>query len=227
VLAYEPTERDVKVALKIDIDKLDYGILARRVKPDTDVHGRLSLRLDVDSRTPSLSQALRYGNGRIDFAIWPENMKSGVFDLWAVNLLVSLVPQVDPAKESRVNCALGSFRLTDGQLVDRTLILDTSRMRVVGTGVADFQKQSIWLRMRPQAKKAQFLSLATPVEVDGSFTDFKIHVSPGDVAETVARVATSLVWVPLQKLFGKKLPEDGSDVCTRSFDSLPLVHTTR
>jgi AsmA family protein len=163
---------------------------------------------------------LRHGSGRIDFAVWPENMKAGVFDLWAVNLLVSLVPQVDPSKESRVNCAIGSFQLTDGQLVDRAIILDTTRMRVVGTGTADFKNEKVWLRMSPQAKKAQFLSLATPIEVNGTFTDPKIGVSPGDVVETVARVATSIVWVPLQKLFGKKIPADGNDACTAPFDLL-------
>jgi uncharacterized protein involved in outer membrane biogenesis len=169
--------------------------------------------VDVDARTRYLSEALRHGNGTIDFAVWPENMKSGIFDLWAVNVLVALVPAVDPSKESKVNCAVGRFELVDGKLEDRGIVLDTTRMRVVGTGHVDFDDERVRLRMRPQAKTAQFLSLATPVEVNGSFTDFNVGVSPGDVAETVGRVATSIVWVPLQKLFGKKIPQDGGDIC--------------
>jgi len=43
--------------------------------------------------------------------------------------------------------------------------------------------------------------------------DLSFGVSPGDVIETVGRLATSIVWVPLQKLAGKKLPADGADVC--------------
>lgn len=212
-LAYEPTEQDVKVEMKIDVEKFDYGILARRIKPDTDLRGIFSAHVDVDARTRYLSEALRHGNGTIDFAVWPENMKSGIFDLWAVNVLVALVPAVDPSKESKVNCAVGRFELVDGKLEDRGIVLDTTRMRVVGTGHVDFDDERVRLRMRPQAKTAQFLSLATPVEVNGSFTDFNVGVSPGDVAETVGRVATSIVWVPLQKLFGKKIPQDGGDIC--------------
>ncbi|MGH8629257.1 MAG: AsmA family protein, partial [Burkholderiales bacterium] len=219
-LGYEPTDNDVKVDLKIDVEKFDYGILARRIKPDTDLRGIFSAHLDVASRARYLSEALRHGNGGIEFAVWPENMKSGIFDLWAVNVLVALVPAVDPSRESKVNCAVGRFQLSDGKLEDRGIVLDTTRMRVVGTGQVNFEEEKVRLRMRPQAKTAQFLSLATPVEVNGSFTDFKVGVSPGDVVETVGRVATSVVWVPLKKLFGKKIPKDGSDICADPFDFL-------
>ena len=148
-------------------------------------------------------------------------MQSGVFDMWAVNLLVALVPVVDPGKASKVNCAIGRFELNDGKLVDRTILLDTGRMRVTGKGSADFGTETLNLRLRPQAKTAQFLSLATPVQVTGTFSNFKIGVSPGDVIETVGRIATSIIWVPLQKLAGKKIPRDGSDVCGESFQVLP------
>ncbi len=220
-LGYEPTEQDVKVDTHIEVTKFDYGILARRIKPDTDLHGTFSLNVDVNSRARYLADILRHGSGRIDFAVWPQNMQSGVFDMWAVNLLVALIPVVDPGKASKVNCAIGRFELNDGKLVDRTIVLDTGRMRVTGNGSADFGTETLNLRLRPQAKTAQFLSLATPVQVTGTFTDFRIGVSPGDVIETVGRVATSIIWVPLQKLFGKQIPPDGSDVCGEALQTLP------
>ena len=212
-LGYEPTEQDVKVDLHIDVQKFDYGVLARRIKPETDLSGTFSIRMDVDSRARYLSDILRHGNGRIEFAVWPQNMQSGIFDLWAVNVLVALVPAVDPGKASKVNCAIGRFDLTDGKLVEKAIVLDTSRMRVTGTGKADFAEENFDLRMRPQAKKAQFLSLATPIRVSGPFKDFKVGVSPGDLIGTVGRLATSILWVPLQKLGGRKIPADGADVC--------------
>ncbi len=212
-LGYEPTEQDVNVDTHIEVNKFDYGILARRIKPDADLRGTFSLNVDVASRARYLSDILRHGSGRIDFTVWPQNMQSGIFDMWAVNVLVALVPVVDPGKASKVNCAIGRFELNDGKLVDRTILLDTGRMRVTGKGSADFGTEQLNLRMRPQAKTAQFLSLATPVQVSGTFKNFKVGVSAGDIAETVGRVATSIVWVPLQKLAGKKIPSDGSDVC--------------
>ena len=218
-LGYEPTEQDVKVDLHIDVRKFDYGVLARRIKPESDLRGAFSLRMDVDSRARYLSEILRHGSGRIEFAVWPQNMKAGVFDLWAVNVLVALVPAVDPGKASKVNCAIGRFELNDGKLVDRIILLDTNRMRVTGKGKANFKEENFDLRMRPQAKTAQFLSLATPIQISGPFNNFKIGVSAGDIIGTVGRLATSIFWVPLQKLAGKKIPADGSDVCFPDFSA--------
>ncbi len=212
-LSYEPREQDVLAALKVDVDRFDYGVIGRRVQPGSALDGRFSLRVDVDSRAPRLSQILAHGNGRIDLAVWPKHLKSGVFDLWAVNLLVALLPTIDPKNESVVNCAVGRFSLKNGRLSQEQLVIDTSRMRVTGTATADFGSESIAMRLQPQAKSAQFLSLATPIEVSGSFSDFRVGANPGDVMQTVIRLATSIFWVPLQKLFSDKVPQDGADVC--------------
>ena len=212
-LAYEPTDRDVMARLKIDVDNFDYGVLGRRMKPDTDVDGRFTLHADVSSRAPRLSQILRHGSGQIDFAVWPRHLRSGVFDMWAVNVLTALLPTINPNNESRVNCALGRFGLENGKLSQRALVIDTSQMRVTGNASVDFVDEKLNIRLQPQAKTAQFLSLATPIEVSGSFSKFQVGVRPGDVVETVVRLATSIIWVPIKKLFSEKVPVDGSDVC--------------
>ena len=212
-LYYEPTDGDVKAGTRMRVERFDYGVLARRLKPGTDLAGRVSLRVNVDSKARYLSDILRYGSGRIDFAVWPENMKSGVIDLWAVNLLVALAPAVDGGNAPKVNCAVGRFVLEQGRLVDKTIVMDTSRMRVTGRGGANFADETVKLRMTPQAKEAQFLSLALPIEVGGTFQKFSISPTASDVLGMVGRLATSIVWVPLQKLTGRKLPADGADVC--------------
>ena len=219
-LGYEPTEQDVNADLQIDIEKFDFSVLARRIEPETDVAGTFSLKVDVNSSARYLSEILRNGSGQIDFAVWPENMRFQLIDIWAVNVMLALVPQVDPDTTSKINCAVGHFVLNDGMLEDKGIILDTTRVRVTGTGTANFKDETFYIRVRPQSKKARFLSLATPLAVSGSFEDFNILVSPGDTLETVARVATSIIWVPLQRLGGKKIPADGDDVCSDMMQTL-------
>lgn len=213
-LYYEPTDTDVKAGTHMRVNRFDYGILARRLKPGTDLAGRFSLRVDVDSRARYLSDILRFGSGRVEFAVWPQNMKSGVIDLWAVNLLVALAPAVDGGNVSKVNCAVGRFVLDQGRLAEKTIVMDTSRMRVTGRGGANFADETLKLRMTPQAKEPQFLSLALPIEVGGTFQKFSISPTAVDVLGMVGRLATSIVWVPIQKLSGRKIPADGADVCS-------------
>ncbi|MFN7276351.1 MAG: hypothetical protein ACK5VP_00995, partial [Betaproteobacteria bacterium] len=59
-----------------------------------------------------------------------------------------------------------------------------------------------------------FLSLALPIEVGGTFQKFSISPTAVDVLGMVGRLATSIVWVPIQKLSGRKIPADGADVCS-------------
>jgi hypothetical protein len=77
----------------------------------------------------------------------------------------------------------------------------------------DFATESLNVRLKPRPKTPQFFSLATPVEVNGSLTDFKIGVRGSDLLDTTARLLSSLVTVPLQWLTEGRLPRDGGDVC--------------
>jgi len=210
---YEPGEKDVAVDLYAKVKHFDYGVLARRFDPKSEMSGNFSLDVDVNARAQYLSELLRYGNGNIDFEVWPQNLKSGLLDIWAVNVLTVLLSNVDKTHASKVNCAIGSFALNDGLLSDKNILIDTTRMRVKGKGEVNFATKAVQLYVKPRAKTPQLFSLALPIAVTGSFDDFKVGVRPLDVLETVWQFATSIVWVPIQLLFGKKIPADGSDVC--------------
>ena len=52
--------------------------------------------------------------------------------------------------------------------------------------------------------------------MNGTFTEFKIGVAPGGVADTIGRQLFSLILVPMQKLTAKEIPRDGSDICSNA-----------
>ena len=212
-LNYEPNDTDVAFNLRAEAKHVDYGILARRIDKQSEMRGIFDMDIEVSARAKQLSELMRYGKGHIDFAVWPENMKSGLLDVWAVNVLMALLPAVDSTHESKVNCAIGQFTLQDGKLSHKRILVDTSRMRAFGKGNADFATEKLQFYIKPRSKTPQFLSFAIPVEVSGSFDDFSVGVQAGDVLEVVGDMLTSVIWVPLQSLFGKTRPEDGSDVC--------------
>jgi hypothetical protein len=180
------------------------------------MQGLFSLHLNLDARAKTLDAIMQHANGRIDFAVWPRDFKSGIFDLWAVNLFVALLPAVDPASESKINCAVGRFDLHDGKLTQDEILMDTSRMRVSGVGKVDFATEELAFRLVPRPKSPQFFSLATPVQVTGKITNFKIGVAGSDLIDTMGRLLTSVFVVPIQKLTQKDLPRDGADVCDKA-----------
>ena len=213
-LLYQPTEREVELRAGAFVERFDYGILARRRAPGTAAEGTFSMNFQVGGRAPSLDRVMEHANGRIDFAVWPKNLRAGAFDLWAVNLFLALLPELDPSAASRVNCAVGRFDLRDGKLTADAILIDTSRMRASGVGGADFRDDTLGFRFQPRAKELELFSLATPVQVTGTLTDFHIGPGVGDVLATIGRFLGSLVVVPLEHLTSGELPRDGADVCT-------------
>jgi uncharacterized protein involved in outer membrane biogenesis len=210
---YEPTPTDVSLAVGAFVEKFDYGVLARRAKPGADIEGAFSLRMELASRAPSLDQVMAHADGTIDVAVWPKSLAAGVFDLWAVNVFVALIPEVDPAATSRVNCAVGRFDIHGGVLKQDAILIDTTRMRVTGEGGVDFQDETLGFRLKPRAKQPQLFSLSTPVQVSGTITDPKVGASAGDIVGTIARFVGSAVLFPLYLLPQGKVPQDGADIC--------------
>jgi hypothetical protein len=93
------------------------------------------------------------------------------------------------------------------------MLIDTSRIRVTGRGGVDFADETLAFRFEPRAKEPQPFSLATPVEVTGTLTDFHVGPSVGDALATVPRFLGSLLLAPLTALGVEVVPRDGRDVC--------------
>ena len=96
---------------------------------------------------------------------------------------------------------------------EKALLLDTTGMVVNGHSTVDFRDERIRLRLTPEPKQAEFLSLQTAVEVNGSFEEFRWGVPPEELIATVLRFVTSVVVVPIQRIFGGQLPADGEETC--------------
>jgi len=218
---YQPTGEEVFGEAFAKIDNFDYGILARRVDPDTTMKGLLNHDIKLNSRASEYKQIPGNMNGYIDFGIWPEDLESGIFDLWAVNLLLALLPQVDKSKNSRVNCVIGQFDLKDGILKEHKMIIDTTRMRVRGEARANFNTEDIYVYAKSSGKRPEFFSLALPIEVRGKFQDFKPGIAPGGLVGSVIHFITSPLHVPLRRLLNEDLPPEGYDVCAGSFERPP------
>ncbi len=213
-----PDSTGTEAQLSMQIEHLDYGILVRRAKPDSDLKGELNVSLDVKSKAGNPLQLKEHLSGTLRFGVVPEEFKSGVIDLWAVNIITAALPALMKEGESEVNCLAGDFLLEDGIMHPEIFLLDTSRLRVQGKGEINFKTNDINFHMKPTPKSAHFFSLATPITVTGPFTDYTIGVTAGGVLGTVFGLATSVVTVPYQWLFTDNMASNGEKACSAAMD---------
>ncbi|MBI9111934.1 AsmA family protein [Maridesulfovibrio ferrireducens] len=210
------TTQGVNAGINALIDKFDYGIIAREAKPDTDMGGLISLDISLKSEAPDFNSIMEYANGHFRIGAKPQNLESGIIDLWAVNLFTAVMDSVEKEK-SKINCAILQMGIKNGMMDSESIVVDTSKMRIFGKAAIDFKKRNIDLEAAPTPKRPEFFNLATPVAVHGTFKDFGIKLSALNLVGTVVSFVVSPVVVPIERIFVKDLPVDGSDVCFMDF----------
>lgn len=207
----KPGTENSEGSLKVLIENFDIGILVRRSQPDSDMGGNVNLNLEVHSTATSISQLLTSGDGYFDFSGKLTNVKSGIIDLWAVNLIAAIVSNTE--NQSLINCAVGRWSVDNGLLTSDAFFIDTSKIRICAKGNVDLKEENLNIKVVPRAKKAEFFSLATPVKLQGTFSDLNVKLGGGGVLGTAVHMIVSPVSTPLKRLFNDKIPRDGSDVC--------------
>lgn len=213
-----PQQRSIHGTLKLKIERFDYGILARRVAPESDMSGLFAIEVELASTAPDALHLMEHASGRFDAAVFPETLEAGVIDLWAVNLVSAVLPAIDSSEESKVNCFVALLDMKDGVMRQHTLMVDTSRLTVNGAAKIDFRKRWVEIELAPTPKRPEFFSAATPIQVEGSFEDFDIGVAPGQILQTMVSFVTSVVHVPVRRLFSPPQDPEELDTCLAALE---------
>ncbi len=216
-LDYLPAERDITFNLNANIDTFDIGVLVRRAKPEADMGGMIYLDADLHSTAPDFSTVMENATGHFDFGLVPQNFSAGIIDLWAVNLISSIMTEVSEEEQSEINCVVVRFGIENGLMEEKAIFMDTSNMRVAGKADINFKTRELNIVLVPKAKKPEFFSLAVPIKVDGKFDDFGLGIGVGRLTGAIFSFITSPVHVPIRKIFVDAIPEDGQKACRQAW----------
>ena len=212
----KPGAQASEASLRVLLQNFDFGVLTRLSDPGSEVGGTLSVDLDITAAASNTHNILSGANGYLDILGHPENFRSGMVDLWAVNLLSAVVTTSSKDEAvSEINCLIGRFSLTDGVMTADNLAADTSKIRICGKGKISFVDNRFNLVARPKAKRPEFFSLATPLAVRGEFDDFRIGMKAGvlTLGTTATKFVISPITTPFRRVFKRDLPENGADIC--------------
>ena len=208
----KPDIKAPEASVRATIENFDVGVLVRKARPESDMGGIINLDVDLKSSADSFGELLAKGNGYFDFSGRLENLKAGIIDLWAVNVIAAVISR-GKENQSKINCLVGRWTMKDGLLTPDVFLIDTTKIRICGKGQVNFKNGQIDLKMASTPKKAEYFSLATPIQVKGNFSDFGVGVQPGGLFGTTIKLIASPVTTTFMRLSNKELPSDGNDVC--------------
>jgi len=215
--AFKVENKQVKGAFKLDIGKLDYGAVARYFMSDSHQGGVISARIDLQLGGRDFSRLFDHATGKMDVALWPGNTTTEIFDIWASNLFLLILPEIKK-KESRINCLVALMDLDNGIMKEDFFGIDTTKVWMHGNINVDFINEHVRLSLYPRSKTARLFAVQAPIRAEGNFTDIKLSTNPVDLTVAYAAFITSPLHVPARWVFGDKVPEDASEACERFFD---------
>jgi len=215
--SFKVEDRQVKGVFKLDIDKFEYGAVARYFNPESSQGGVISARIDLKLGGRDFSRLFDQATGKMDVALWPRNTTTRIFDIWASNLFLLILPEIKK-KESKVNCLVALLDMDDGIMKEDLFLMDTTKVWMHGNINVNFVEENLQLSLYPRSKTAKLFAVQAPIRAEGSFTDIKLVTNPVDIAVAYASFITSPLHVPARWVFGDKVPEDASAQCEKFFD---------
>ncbi len=162
---------------------------------DSDVisgYGNASVALTATGRTPRETMdtvgghaAIYMKDGKISNTYW---------ELIAADLVTSLLPFVGRTaeKEGALNCMASRFDIKDGTADSTVFLVDSSRVTVGGDGTVNLRDETVDFILHPKPKDFSFVSLATPIRINGAFTNPTILPDAVGLAKTAAIGAGSV-----------------------------------
>jgi len=200
----------------------EYGPLAKALKPTTPLAGTLDLSLDLNFKgleKPLLGNA----SGYIDLAIYPHGLSVGAADYWGTGLLHMLQLGVDPAAESKLNCAVGVFDVKDGALTSRAFFADTTRVRIIGELQANLATRQLSGRLSPHAKNPGLFTVAPSLGVAGTLESPQVMVTPASLITAPLRLFLPIRAFSQDWVNATGVPADGSAGCHAAFKQARAV----
>lgn len=199
-LQVDASGRQPQLQLALDADKVSLGEILRSLKIADAFRGGssdLRLRLKGSGATPHAIMSKANGESLL---VTGKGRLEGVYaDALAVDLLKQLSPW-STDKDTEVQCMVSRFIITDGLAKSDSLLFDTSRMTVAGQGSINLGGETLDLTMSPKPKEASLLSLAVPVDVQGTLTQPVFSANKGAIVKGVAGAVGGLVLGPLGAL---------------------------
>ena len=211
----------IKVDFVSIVRDFDYSYLVESTKDDTDKKGIINLRLDLNTYGENIYEFDNHISGYAKFNIIPKSFGTKIVDIWATNIIFSIMPNILRKSESKLNCIVGSLDANNGRITPKKMYIDTTNVRIRVTGYFDFASDRINLVFKPLPKRPQLFSLGIPITVTGTFENYRISTNVFQLYWLTVRIYYFAIDYLLQWFSENKVPSDGSDICGKmDFETL-------
>ena len=201
------------------VEKLDMGALLKAAADSDMLSANTDASWQLAGRGASLRAIAGSLDGQVRTILQDGMVNNKYFELIAADLVPKLLPG-NTAQEANLNCIVTRIDIARGVATNRVMLLDTSRITIVGTGTANLGTEKLDMKLTPSPKDQSLLSLATPILVQGSFAQPSFAPDPVAVATGVAGAVAGTMVNPLGLLVPFLSSGSGESPCAQAIANL-------
>jgi hypothetical protein len=117
-------------------------------------------------------------DGRVTVIGGPSRISGRRLDLWAADLIPTMLsPRWQRENVTEMNCIAAKIELKQGIAKLESLILDTQRITITGSGTLNLETEALDLNLAPRPKRPSLVSLANPVTIRGTLAKPDVSVA--------------------------------------------------
>ena len=208
-----------QLAVEGKVEKLDLGALLKAAADSDMLSANTDASWQLAGRGASPRAIAASLDGQVRTILQGGTVNNKYFELIAADLVPKLLPG-NTAQEANLNCIVTRIDIAKGVATNRVMLLDTSRITIVGTGTANLGTEQLDMKLTPSPKDKSLLSLATPILIRGSFAKPSFSPDPVALATGVAGAVAGTMVNPLGLLVPFLSAGSSESPCAQAIASL-------
>ena len=132
--------------------------------------GRLNGAIKVDGRGDSIATMMATADGSVQIAMGRGGSSSLLLELVGLQG-PQVVRYLLGDQNSKIECAIGDFTITKGDMATQTSLVDTDINVIKVVGNANFKDEKLDFKVSPLPKKKSIVVLRTPFNIGGTFVN--------------------------------------------------------
>lgn len=201
-LALTPQGNQAVLALALKVDKFDVGRMAKEMQLTDILEGKLDADVDLKGSGGSVAALMGGLNGKVVLVMGKGRLDNKYIDLAGTDLAQGIFRLVNPFEKDKnytdINCMVLRWDIKDGLAKSTAMVIDTSRMTVIGDGKVNLKSEELDVALDPSPKQGagvpgvgkvglSLSELAKPFKLGGTLASPSLAVDPTKAALAIGK----------------------------------------
>lgn len=182
-----------KIDIKISAKEVDFGVMQNTLFGQKGAQGNADIHVSLAGSARSMQDFPGALSGEAALVAGKGTFDNRLINIWGAGLLNALMPKTNPDEDMTLNCLIADFKFDKGVGKAAPLFMDTEKVTIAGEGTINLPDNKIDVLLKPKAKEAAIITVATAVRLGGGFGNVSVRPDTLSLGATLGKLALGAI----------------------------------